>query len=387
MNTKAILKYVVLSVIPMLMAKGAVFFANIVTTNQVSVVNFSRLSEIYLCVAIMATPVISALNQYVSVSGVEILKLIKMTILLSVITSILSSIYYIFVFNDSFQFYYVVVVFFFTIALVVNGCVSAIFIGSGAADKLNVAALLGGMSFALLTFIFVFLKVSWYYYLILYAIIPMFNIIISPFLIRANVVEPRQINSSIQSNKVISKLLLITMMGAPIQLSLVAILRSVDISGNEISRLNIAYQWHMLIILLPTMISSILLKFLTEKKSKVHRLYRTLSYLIAGILAFIVVIISNTLEDLYGSNGIGISSSIIGYSIAGMLSVIYHVKLNTLLSEFAFNEAMIMVGSNALIYLIIGWVGLLYYPITVTLSVAMSISYCTTLALTKLRNR
>ncbi len=387
MNSKTILKYIFFSIIPMVMAKGAIFIANIVTANQMTVEHFSQLSEIYLCAAIMATPVIASLNQYVSIVNEKAKNLIILALILSVFTSLLSTLYYVFFFNDFNILINIVMVFFFTLVIILSGSVSAVFIGSGIANKLNVSALIGGILFTILIFIFIRFNVTWYFYFFLYLTIPITNLIISPFLLKTSVELVNKESNQLNQRRTIIKLLLIAVMGAPVQLILVATLRALDLSGFELARLNIAYQWHMLVILLPTMISAVLLKFLAERKAVVQSIYRYLSYAIACALALLIIAISGFAEALYSYNGKGLAAAIAGYAIAGVLSVFYHVELNTFLSEFTFDKALRMVGINALIYLLVGWVGLQYYPVTLTLAIAMSVSYGITIVFIKLRFR
>ncbi len=369
------------------MAKGAIFIANIVTANQLTVDHFSQLSEIYLCAAIMATPVIASLNQYVSIVNEKAKSLIILALILSVSSSLLSTLYYAIFFNDFIVLTNIAMVFFFTLIIILSGSVSAVFIGSGIANKLNVSALIGGILFAILVFVFIRFNVTWYFYFFLYLTIPVTNLIISPFLLKTNAELINKKSNRVNQRRTIIKLLLIAVMGAPVQLVLVATLQALDLTGLELARLNIAYQWHMLVILLPTMISAVLLKFLAEKKAATQSIYRYLSYAIACALALLIIAVSGFAEALYSFNGKGLATAITGYAIAGVLSVFYHVELNTFLSEFAFDKALKMVGINAFIYLLVGWIGLHYFPATLTLAIAMSVSYGITIVFIKLRFR
>lgn len=380
MNKHAVFKYILFSIIPLIIAKGAIFLANIVSANRVSVEHFLTISEVYLCAAIISTPIIGVLNQYISIIGERLGKIIIVVLIMSLFSSFFATLYYVYFFSDSSVLINAIAVSFFTFIIILSGGTSAIFIGSGVADKLNSAAVAGGILFLLLTFLFMQYELSWHYYLLLYIAIPLTNTVISPILLKNNV--HISITPNTAKIKVICKLLLITILGAPVQLYLIAVLKASDMG--EIATLNIAYQWHMLVIILPTMLSSILLKFLTAKKAEVKSIYKNLSYIIASFIALIIIVISDFAEGLYGANGVGVASVIRVYAIAGILSVLYHVKLNTFLSELLFNHAIKLVALNAFVYLFVGWLGLLYFPTTLTLALSMSLSYGLTLIFAKI---
>jgi|GEM_PF-2288859 len=376
MPSTILVRYLLLSLVPLIFARGAIFIANIISAKQLDELEFAKLSAIYLCCIMLATPVIATFTQFVSIIGGHLKQLYTYSLLSSLVSAFLTVCFYSAFISTGFEVYSIVFVFALSFIIVFSGTVNAILIGAGQAEQLNISSLVGIIVFILCSFYLFSQKVNWFAFSIIYIALPASSLVVTPLIIKFKSIDSMLVNSKDEQDwKVLSQLFFITVLGAPIQLIMVALLNHLDASGQQVSKLNIAYQWHMLVIIIPTMIATLLMKFMSTKQIEATLFYQKLSYVTAITMIGAIMLVSPWAEGLYGKNGAGIAQVIIFYSIAGGVSVIYHVELNKLLSKKRFKEAIKVVFINSATY-----VGTSYFILNLSatasnLSMTMSFGY------------
>lgn len=368
------MKYLLLSLIPLFFSKAAVFTANIISARNLSLDEFSALSTIYITSVMLATPIVSTFNHYTSTIGVNLRKMVKLALYASIMVGSLSVGYIYFFIGEQSNQDILVSAFLVCSIIVLSGALNATLLGSNNGHKANIANSFGVLFFVLLSLYLHEKSSNFFQYLFLYLSIPIASLLINFFLLKR---DKSIVNNlfKIQEKGAFRQLLVITLLGAPVQFIVVAMMNQLDKTNIEIANFNIAYQWHILVVLLPTMLATVILKSIATGSVVAKRLYRKTSYFCAIILAMGTFGLSHLSGDIYGSQFAQLQSSIKWFAVAGVLSVIYHVELNQCIALKQFDIGIKLSFFNALLYVILSTIILPIIPSAISIAICMSLSY------------
>ncbi|MCM0612645.1 hypothetical protein KFJ24_09220 [Marinobacter sediminum] len=361
MSLGSVLKYLAFGIIPLLLARLSVFLSNYFSSIYLEPVDFSVVSGVYLTSALLATPLIASLNHFVSVNGARVKEVFWLSVFLAVFAFLISCFSYYFFIDGSLK--YSLVSGFICYILVFCGGLNSILIGRGVAWVSNFASIVSTLVF--LVFILVLFALEsgkkLDYTFILYIIFPFITISLFPivfwFISKRADFNSRKVDGNLKQadGAVLVKLIIITSLGAPIHFAAISLLNHFDHRGLEMAIFNLGYQWLTVVVILPSMVSTLSMKFLAERNAAFYWLYGYGSYIGAALLAGTVFLLSVEIEGLYKGYSGMLSESIKYFVVAGLTSVFYQVKVNICIAKKKYNNAIYLVFIFSTLYLSISY--------------------------------
>ncbi|MDW2263291.1 hypothetical protein R7070_11045 [Vibrio sp. 1557] len=330
--------------IPLFFSRGAVFIANILSAYYLSENDFYALSSAYVVSAMVATPLIAINNYIANFFNTLSFKLITCTLMWLGASGV--------ALISLFSFDLDMLGCFFSLAFFAFVYISGVFnlriISLDYSKVLNKVNFVGCFLFSFLVVYAVASKSEFYFY-ILYLIFPLLSVITFIYINNrtGKVPQSKTVSKNFKSSD-LTFLVLTVFMGAPVHLAALNILQ-IAADKIEVVLLNIAFQWFILITLIPGMVSNVSVANLRDEYYvKVYK--RSLLFLCVLTSVFILPLsyLSSMIYPRYSEQ---ITPVIVVYVFCALLSVIYQAKINIFFANGIYKKAFIMSAFYAALYI------------------------------------
>lgn len=331
---------IALKIVPFIFSRAAVFIANIVAAYFLQEDYFYQLTSSYIIAVMIATPLIAASNYYTN--HVSYSSFNNVNIILILIGSTTVFVISLYLFDIKKMGIIFSLISFFLIYL--SGVLNLRLISLGNSRELNNFSILGCFLFMLVLILYIGIRRSELIY-VLYLAFPLVSLIAFIFCVNKKEKE-KDVTKVSQLN--VAYMIFSVLLGAPVHLTALYFLKYAS-SQFEVTIVNIAFQWFVMVTLLPGMIANVSVSQLRDKKYVLT--YKKMVLLISLSLVFILTPIAYFSGYIYPSYTGDIEVVIWIYLACALMSVVYQSTMNELFGLGKYRLALYMAVAYAVSYL------------------------------------